>query len=281
MPAPAAGRPTTGAAITDEEFSLFQRLIYRIAGISLSDAKKVLLVGRLSKRLRHYDLANFSQYYRMLAGGQHPEELQVMVDLLTTNETYFFREPRHFEFLRDEILRTRRSPAPFRVWSAASSTGEEAYTLAMLLAETLSTSPWEIVGSDISTQVLAKAEAAHYPMERNEGIPPDYLVKYCLKGVRAQSGTFLIVPELRRRVRFVQINLTLPVEADIGEFDVIFLRNVMIYFDMETKRKVVGNLLPRLKRGGHLIIGHSETLNGIQQGLEAVRATIYRKPLVE
>ena len=277
MNGPAAGHPS-GAAITDQEFALFQRLIYKIAGISLSDAKKVLLVGRLSKRLKHYGFPTFSQYYRMLATGQHPEELQVMVDLLTTNETYFFREPRHFEFLRDEIIRPRRSPAPFRVWSAACSTGEEVYTLAMLLAETLPNTPWEVVGSDISTQVLAKAEAGHYPLDRNEGIPPAYLVKYCLKGVRAQSGTFLITPELKRRTRFQQVNLTLPVDAGIGDFEVIFLRNVMIYFDMDTKRKVVANLLPRLKSGGHLIIGHSETLNGIQQGLEPVRATIYRKP---
>ncbi|HQX06773.1 MAG TPA: protein-glutamate O-methyltransferase CheR [Zoogloea sp.] len=277
MNGPAAGHPS-GAAITDQEFALFQRLIYKIAGISLSDAKKVLLVGRLSKRLKHYGFPTFSQYYRMLATGQHPEELQVMVDLLTTNETYFFREPRHFEFLRDEIIRPRRNSAPFRVWSAACSTGEEVYTLAMLLAETLPNTPWEVVGSDISTQVLAKAEAGHYPLDRNEGIPPAYLVKYCLKGVRAQSGTFLITPELKRRTRFQQVNLTLPVDAGIGDFEVIFLRNVMIYFDMDTKRKVVANLLPRLKSGGHLIIGHSETLNGIQQGLEPVRATIYRKP---
>ncbi|MDD2988271.1 MAG: protein-glutamate O-methyltransferase CheR [Zoogloea sp.] len=273
----AAGHPS-GAAITDQEFALFQRLIYKIAGISLSDAKKVLLVGRLSRRLKHYGLPSFSLYYRLLATGQHPEELQVMVDLLTTNETYFFREPRHFEFLRDEIIRPRRSSAPFRVWSAACSTGEEVYTLAMLLAETLPNGPWEVFGSDISTQVLAKAEAGHYPLDRNEGIPPAYLVKYCLKGVRAQSGTFLITPELKRRTRFAQVNLTLPVDAEIGDFEVIFLRNVMIYFDTDTKRKVVANLLPRLKSGGHLIIGHSETLNGIQQGLEMVRATIYRKP---
>lgn len=276
-PPRAAGGSSMESTITDQEFALFQRLIYKIAGISLSEAKKVLLVGRLTKRLKHYNFGTFSQYYRMLAGGHHPEEIQVMVDLLTTNETYFFREPGHFHFLRDEILKPRRSPAPFRVWSAACSSGEEVYTLAMLLADTLPNTPWEVVGSDISTQVLAKAEAGHYPLGRHEGIPPDYLRKYCLKGVRSHSGTFLVTPELKRRTRFHQVNLTLPVDAALGEFEVIFLRNVMIYFDTETKRKVVGNLLPRLKSGGHLIIGHSETLNGIQQGLQPVRATIYRK----
>jgi chemotaxis protein methyltransferase CheR len=267
----------TDSAITNQEFALFQRLIYKIAGISLSDAKKVLLVGRLQKRLRHYQFDTYSQYYRMLAGGQNPDELQTMVDLLTTNETYFFREPKHFEFLRDEIIAKRRSPTAFRVWSAASSTGEEPYTLAMMLAEHLPNTPWEVVGSDISTQVIEKARRGHYPIDRNEGIPPRFLSKYCLKGVRAHAGTFLISPELRQRVSFRQVNLTLPVDRDIGMFEVIFLRNVMIYFDMETKNKVVQNLLPQLVSGGHLIIGHAETLNGISDGLTVVRPTIYRK----
>lgn len=263
--------------ITDQEFALFQRLIYKIAGISLSEAKKVLLVGRLQKRLRHYQLDTFSQYYRMLATGKQPVELQTMVDLLTTNETYFFREPKHFEFVRDEVLAKRRNPGTFRVWSAASSSGEEAYTLAMLLAEHLPNAPWEVFGSDISTQVLEKARRGHYPLGRHEGIPERFMKKYCLKGVRAQEGSFLIAAELRNRVSFEQVNLTLPVDKQVGMFEVIFLRNVMIYFDMETKRKVVQNLLPHLVKGGYFIIGHSETLNGISDGLTAVRPTIYQK----
>lgn len=263
--------------ITDTEFALFQRLIYKIAGISLSDAKKILLVGRLTRRLKQYDFATFSQYYKMLASGEHPDEVQAMVDLLTTNETYFFREPKHFEFLRDEIIRKRNSPAAFRVWSAASSSGEEIYTLAMVLAENLPNTPWEVVGSDISTRVLEKAAAGHYSLDRTEGIPSGYMAKYCLKGVRSNAGTFLITPELRKKTSFHQINLMNPITANIGEFEVIFLRNVMIYFDLETKAKVVHNLLPRLKSGGYLIIGHSETLNGITDQVQAVRPTIYRK----
>jgi chemotaxis protein methyltransferase CheR len=264
--------------ITDQEFTLFQRLIYKIAGISLSDAKKVLLVGRLHKRLRHHQLATFTQYYRMLASGKHQDELQIMVDLLTTNETYFFREPKHFDFLRDEILLKWRHPGNLRIWSAASSTGEEAYSLAMMLAEYLPNRPWEVVGSDISQQVLAKARHGHYPLNRNEGIPVALLNKYCLKGVRSQAGTFLITRELRSRVSFHHVNLTQPPSAELGMFQVIFLRNVMIYFDMETKLKVVNNLLPHLASGGYLIIGHAETLNGLNTGLIGVRPTIYRKP---
>jgi len=264
--------------ITDQEFGLFQRLIYKIAGISLSDAKKVLLVGRLTRRLKQYDFATFTQYYRMLASGEHPEEVQTMVDLLTTNETYFFREPQHFEFLRDEIIRKRQSLAVFRIWSAASSTGEEIYTLAMVLAENMPNALWEVVGSDISTRVLEKAATGHYSLARTEGIPPGFMEKYCLKGIRSNAGTFLIAPELRKRTSFQQINLMDPITTNIGEFDVVFLRNVMIYFDQETKAKVVRNLLPRLKSGGYLIIGHSETLNGIIDRLQTVRPTIYRKP---
>ena len=264
-------------AITDQEFALFQRLIYKIAGISLSDSKKVLLVGRLQKRLRHYQLDSYSQYYRMLANGEHPEDLQVMVDLLTTNETYFFREPKHFDFLRQHILRGWRGERPFRVWSAASSSGEEAYTIAMVLADTLASKAWEIVGSDISTQVLDKARQGHYPMTRIDGIPRPFLSKFCRKGVRSQEGTFLINAELRARVNFLQVNLTQPVTADVGLFDVIFLRNVMIYFDNDTKRRVVSHLLPHLRPGGHFIIGHSETLNGIVTSLNQVSPTIYRK----
>lgn len=267
------------ASITDQEFTLFQRLIYKIAGISLNDSKKILLVGRLTRRLKVYELDTFTQYYRMLSSGENPEELQTMVDLLTTNETYFFREPKHFDFLRAEIIGKRNSPAPFRVWSAASSSGEEIYTLAMVLADSLPNTPWEIVGSDISTQVLAKAATGHYSLARTEGIPPAFMKKYCLKGVRAHAGTFLIVPELRKRTSFYQINLTQAIGTEIGDFEVIFLRNVMIYFDPETKAKVINNLLPRLKRGGYLIIGHSETLNGLNiPPLETVRPTIYRKP---
>lgn len=266
------------ADITQPEFAQFQKLIFSIAGISLSDAKKVLLVGRLGKRLKHFGFNTFTQYYRYVTSGEDAVELQTMVDLLTTNETYFFREPAHFDFLRDVATKFKTSGnGTFRVWSAASSSGEEAYTMAMVLAETLRTGPWEIVGTDISTQVLQKAQRGHYPLERAEGIPPEYLRKYCLKGVREQAGTLLIIKELRERVQFSQSNLMDP-RKGLGQFDVIFLRNVMIYFDNDTKRKVIANLVPYLKSDGHFVVGHSETLNGITDDLVLVRPTIYCRP---
>ena len=266
------------APITDQEFALFQRLIYRIAGINLADSKKILLVGRLQRRIRELQLASFGDYYRLLSSGQHPDERQTMVDLLTTNETYFFRESRHFDFLRDEVLGSRGQGRSFRVWSAASSSGEEAYSVAMVLAEALPSSAWEVFGSDISTQVLAKARSACYPVNRNEGIPAGYRRKYCLPGERGKDGTFQIAPRLRQQVRFAQVNLTLPISPAVGSFDVILVRNVMIYFDAETKRKVVANLLPRLLPGGYFIVGHSESLNGVSDQLSVVKPTIYRKP---
>lgn len=264
-------------AITDQEFALFQRLIHRLAGISLADSKRVLLVGRLTKRLRHYELDRFGDYYRLLSSGEHPLEVQMMVDLLTTNETYFFRESAHFDFLRE--VAAKRRGAPFRVWSGACSSGEEPYTMAMVLAETLGlNAPWEIVASDISLTVLERAEIGHYPMERATGIPPELLKKYCLKGVHDHAGTLLMSQQLRERVSFRQLNLIALDTRDLGQFDVIFLRNVLIYFDAETKRKVVANMLPQLRRDGYFVVGHSESLNGLCDDLVALRPTLYCRP---
>lgn len=266
------------STISSAEFAQFQRLIYQIAGISLADSKKILLVGRLGKRLRALGLASFGDYYRYVANSANAGERQTMVDLLTTNETYFFREEAHFNFLRQSILPQHPAGKAFEVWSAASSTGEEIYTLAMVLADELGVNgAFSILGSDISTQVLEVARRGQYWLERTRGLPQSYLKKYCLKGVRSQEGSFLISPELRRHTRFMQVNLntTLP---DIGSFDLIFLRNVMIYFDNGTKRQVVARLVEKLRPGGHLIVGHSESLNGITNSLKMVRPTVYCLP---
>lgn len=264
--------------ITDLEFARFQRLIHDIAGIALSDAKRSLLTGRLAKRLHHYGFATYSEYLRLVGDGGDPLERQTMVDLLTTNETYFFRESKHFDYLRTAILPEHRPGREFSIWSAACSSGEEVYTIAITLAETLGLeTPWSVHGSDISQKVLATAAAGHYPMARSRGMPPEYLRKYCLKGFGSQEGTFLIDKRLRQRTRFSQINLNLAL-PEIGQFDAIFLRNVMIYFDTSTKRQVVERLARRLRPGGHLFIGHSETLNGITDVLESVEPTVYRRP---
>jgi chemotaxis protein methyltransferase CheR len=263
--------------ITDQEFERFRALIFRIAGISMTSAKKTLVAGRLGKRLRFHDLASYDDYYRLVTGKGNEQELQIAVDLLTTNETHFFREPKHFDFLRDRVLATHAKGRALRIWSAASSTGEEPYSIAMQLAETLGETPWEIVASDLSTQVLEKARLGLYPIRRAEEIPRHYLTRFCLKGIGSQTGTMLVTRELRSRVRFLQVNLNAAL-PDLGEFDVIFLRNVMIYFDNETKREVVHRLLPLLKTGGHLLIGHSESLNGVTDAYKLVMPSVYRKP---
>ncbi|ANJ66339.1 SAM-dependent methyltransferase [Halothiobacillus diazotrophicus] len=261
--------------LSDKEFHQFQALIYRIAGITLSDAKKSLVSGRLMKHVVHRELDSFGAYFQLLM--QDKSELQVAVDALTTNETFFFREPKHLEFLRDSILPNVVSTRPFRVWSAASSSGEEAFSIAMILADGLGDRPWEVMGSDISQRMLEKARQGHYSFERVEGIPKTYLKRFCLKGVRSQEGTFMMGDTLRSRVSFRYINLkdTLP---QIGIFDVIFIRNVMIYFDLEVKKAVLQRLLPLLRPGGYLFVSHSESLTGFHGPLKAVRPSIYRLP---
>ena len=264
-------------AINDHEFSQFQKLIYQLAGINLSPSKKALVSGRLAKRLAQHHLDSYGDYFRLLTASHNSTELQVAVDLLTTNETYFFREPRHFDFLRNQILVKHKPGSPFRVWSAACSSGEEPYSIAMVLADHLGDGPWEVAASDISTRVLEKARTGHYPMDRTDGISREHLSRYCLKGVDSQKNTLLVDKKLRSRVNFMQVNLNQPLPP-LGEFDVIFLRNVMIYFDQETKRQIVQRMLPLLKRSGHLLTGHSESLNGVTDALHPLAPSIYRKP---
>lgn len=264
--------------LSDQEFSQFQRLLHQLAGIHLSAAKKALVSGRLAKRLARHRLASYAEYFRLLTGSQDKAELQVAVDLLTTNETYFFREQKHFDFLRHRILTAHKPGRAFRVWSAACSSGEEPYSIAMVLADVLGDNHhWEVVASDICTRVLEKARHGHYPMERASGVPRDYLSRFCLKGVGTQAGTLLVEHRLRERVSFRQVNLNQPIPA-LGEFDLIFLRNVMIYFDLETKRQVVQRMVPLLRPGGHFLVGHSENLNGVTDALQSVAPSIYRKP---
>jgi len=267
------------APISNKEFDLFKSFIYQHAGISLTDSKQPLVSGRLAKRLRSHGLKTFTDYYRLISDPRHVEEQQIAIDLLTTNETHFFREPKHFDFMRTHILPQRTKGRNFRVWSAASSSGEEPYTIAMLLDEHLKTEPWEVMGSDISTRVLEQARAGYYPISRAEEIPRHYLTKYCLKGTGEHANKLLIVKDLRQKVLFTSINLTKPF-PELGEFDVIFLRNVMIYFDAETKRQITRQMLSLLRPGGYFIISHSESLNGISNAYEAVMPSIYRKPIV-
>lgn len=261
--------------LTNSEFKQFRKMIYETAGINLSDAKQSLVSNRLAKRLKHFGLTSYTEYLKLVTNNKQGE-FQTAIDLLTTNETFFFREPKHFDFLRDRVLPKWRSH-PKRVWSAASSTGEEAYTLSMILAEYSPTDAWEIVGTDISSRVVAQAHTGQYPISRAESMPHHYLTKYCLRGVGNQAGTFIICRELRAHIKFLHANLQSDL-SKLGNFDIIFLRNVLIYFDMKTKQRVVANLLRHLKPGGYLMVGHSESLNGVTQDVNSMAPSIYFKP---
>lgn len=265
------GAPELG----DIEFHRFRALVKETTGITLSDMKKALLVSRLASRLRHRKVPSFREYYKLVTDPQEADELQAAIDLITTNETSFFRESSHFEVLRSYLRSLRPVPMPFRVWSAAASSGEEAYSLAMVLGEALGPAEWSILGTDISTRVLERASKALYPIERSKTIPKNYLSKYCLKGQGRYEGMFLIERSLRSRVSFRQANLCAPL-PDIGPFDVVFLRNILIYFAQEEKRLVVDAISRKLKPGGLLMIGHSETLAGISGRYQQIQPTVYR-----
>jgi chemotaxis protein methyltransferase CheR len=265
-------------ALQDHEFELFRSLIYRIAGVTLSPENKPLVSGRLAQRLTYHRLTSYGDYYRLATASNNGVELQIAVNLLTTHETHFFREIKHFEFLREQILPEHTSNRLFRVWSAACSSGQEAYSIAMLLDDRLGNRPWAVTASDIDTHMIDIARTGLYPLAHAREIPPPYLMRYCLRGVGTQVGTLQMDHALNERVHFMQHNLTEAPPSSLGDFDVIFLRNVMIYFDLETRRKVISNLLPMLRAGGYFLIGHTESMHGVSDLLQLVLPAVYRKP---
>ncbi|AFL72387.1 CheR family methyltransferase [Thiocystis violascens] len=263
--------------LSEEDFERFRRFIHDRAGISLTPHKRQMVSSRLQRRLRHLGLRSFHAYLEYVSEPSQDRERQHLIDLLTTNETYFYREPAHFEFLLKDILPAYRG-SPMRVWSAACSSGEEVYTLAMVLAEGLGMGDWRILGSDISSRMVEAARQGLYPLERAKRLPTDWLGKYCLKGVRSQAGNLLIDPRLKARVQLEQRNLKRP-PADGALFDVVFLRNVLIYFDIPTKQQVIDGLTRAIQPGGYLFISHVESLHSLKTKLEMVRPSVFRKPL--
>lgn len=264
--------------VSDHDMQLFQQLFKKHIGLHLPLSKKALLQSRLGNRVHELGLRELGQYYGLISSQHGAQERQRAIDLITTNETYFFREQGHFDFLADELLPLWSDRKTLRVWSAASSTGEEAYTLAMLLDHHRPTAPWSVFGSDISTRVLRFARRALYPMARGQNIPRPYLRRYCLLGTGEYEGQFLVQADLRAKVDFAQRNLTALHAHDDGLYDLIFLRNVIIYFDCETKLKVLRDVIARLRPGGYLVVGHSESLHGMELDLLMHSPSIYRRP---
>jgi len=252
--------------------------MYETVGLSFTDSKKPLMSSRLALRIQKLGLKDFSDYLALISGSDDGGEFQVAVDLLTTNETYFFREPQHYDFLESDL--TDRTHTSLSVWSAACSFGDEAYSIAMLLSDMQHDSrigsDWTILGTDISDRVLRSATQAIFPQERLRNVSENRLKRYCLRGEGEADGLAQIQPQLRERVRFGWLNLCRPIEP-LGPFDVIFLRNVLIYFDAPTKSAVVDCVLEALKVGGLFFIGTAEGRVTCRTPLKTLIPGVFRK----
>ncbi len=269
------------------EFRALRDLIFEKSGITLSDSKTQLVASRLARRLRARGLDSYGAYYDLVI-RRDPDgaELREMLNAITTNKTDYFREKHHFDFLTNKLLprfieqgRTG-GQRRLRVWSAACSTGEEPYTLAMVI---LSAFPpggqygLDLLATDLDTQVLARAAAGIYPEEAIEPVPADLQRSYFRRGTGANAGKVRVSDSLREMVTFRQLNFIEKPWPVQGPFDVIFCRNVMIYFNTDTQHSIVESFAERLRPGGHLFIGHSETLNGLNHLYEPLGGTIYRR----
>ncbi len=271
-------------APSERDFALFQRLIREQAGINLTASKKDLLVARLQKRVRELGVSSFRAYYTRVVDDE--SERTRMLDCIATNETHFFREPQQLAFLSQRVLprllkdaaECRRARA-LRIWSAGCASGEEPYTVAMLLHHQLAESGWqiEILGSDLSTRAIERAAAGFFPIERASQIPEPYRTTYMLRGVRSREGWMSVGPQIRSLVRFERQNLCGEAYPK-GQFDVVLCRNVLIYFDSETRDRVVDRLVERLGSKGLLLLGHAESLTGTRHGLRYAGPLTYGRP---
>ncbi len=268
--------------ISDEEFFELRDKIYQLTGIYLRPIKKQLVISRLSSRLQALGLSSFREYLHFL--NHHDpfkKEEREFINRITTNKTNFFREKHHFDFLVEKILPQFTPHTPLRIWSAACASGEEPYSIAISLAEYQRLNNlsllWYLVASDISTESLRKASDAIYPEELVASLDKELLSRYFLKGKNAHIGKVRIKKELRERVHFQRINLMSNTFPFLQKFDVIFMRNVLIYFDQKTKEDLLLRINNYLREGGYLFLGHSESLFSTQLDFQLVGKTIYRK----
>ena len=259
----------------DREFKLFQHMIQQRLGIHVPEQKKALLSNRLWKRLQARNLSGFQDYYDLIHQPEEKAELNYALELITTNETYFFREPRHFDFLRERVLPELLNRSLIRIGSAACSSGEEIYSIAMVLADQRANG-WELMGSDVNVSMLEKARNAVYCDGRTAQIPEPFRRRFCRKGIGHHAGFLRVVPDLRQKIQLRQILLH-EQYPDIGKFDVVFLRNVMIYFDEEIRRQVVERVKAVLNPGGYLFVGHAESLHGLGVDMQQVVPAVYRR----
>jgi chemotaxis protein methyltransferase CheR len=268
------------AGIGDDDYEFIRHTVYEHSRINLGAEKKALVSARITKRLRALKLGDFTSYCTFLRSPKGKTELPFLVEVISTNHTHFFRENRHFDFLREVAIPKWRANGlgAIRIWSAASSSGEEPFTIAIVLAETLGLQcDWRIVGTDISARMLEVARAGIYSADRLSHVPTETQRRFFQRGVGASEGQFRIKEELRRRIEFSHLNLLQPTYPFMGRFDAIFCRNVMIYFDRETQETLVEKMTPHLAPGGYLMVGHSETLSGIHHNLTPLQPALYQK----
>ncbi|MDD2196916.1 MAG: protein-glutamate O-methyltransferase [Bacteroidales bacterium] len=273
------------AQLTQDEFDKLSKFIYKESGIKMPPVKKIMLQSRLQKRLRHLNISNFKDYidYVFSKEGLNNEIIH-MLDVVSTNKTDFFREPIHFDFLLQEVLPQfildRNNQRTIKVWSAGCSSGEEPYTIAIVLSDFAEKNPgfdYSIVGTDISTQILQKAADAVYKEDRVQIIPMETKRKYFLRSKDRVNPTVKVDSSLRRKVRFGRLNFMDPHYEVPETFDVIFCRNVLIYFDRETQEKVIQKLCAKLKPNGYFFLGHSESIMNMDVPLKQVKPTVFRR----
>lgn len=261
---------------TNSDFVQVQKLIYQKAGISLHDGKKAMVYSRLSRRLRETGHDNFSAYLRSLESSDGAE-WQEFINALTTNLTSFFRESHHFDVLREYLSSAHGSGRPCHIWCSASSTGEEPYSLAITAAETLGRGQWHITASDIDSKVLDTASKGVYALDSLKNIPIEVLKKYFFRGKGSNSGMVKVKPDLRDNIDFRIVNLIEDRWTFTEQFDVVFCRNVMIYFDAQTQRAVLGRIHRVLKPGGLLFVGHAENFTDSRDLFQLKGKTVYAR----
>lgn len=268
---------------TDADFDSLRTLVKQLCGITLSESKRELVYGRLSRRLRHLGMSSFAEYRRLLAGKDGEPEMIEFINAVTTNLTSFFREPHHFDFLRDEYLAARardmRASRRIRIWCSAASTGEEPYSIAMSVAEAIPDwHRWDIkiLATDLDTNVLKSCVAGVYGEDRVRGMPRARLERFFDVSNTATGRQFRVKPGLAAMISFRQLNLmhALPMK---GPLDVIFCRNVIIYFDKDTQRGLFARIAPLQRPGDLLLLGHSESLLQVSDAWTLMGKTIYKR----
>lgn len=276
---------TFSASLTDKEFEQLSEFISGQSGIKMPPVKRIMLQSRLQKRLRHLKMHSFKEYIEYLFSQEgQKKELIHMLDVVSTNKTDFFREPVHFEFLREQALPEYREryPAnrPMKIWSAGCSSGEEPYTIAITMEEWKAENPtfdYSIVGTDISTDILKKALQAIYKEDKVDVIPHILKKKYLLRSKDRQNPTVRVAGSLRNKVTYYRLNF-MDASYNLKDmFDVIFCRNVLIYFNRETQEEVLRKLCTRLHPGGYLFIGHSESIMSMTLPVKQIRPTIFQR----